>query len=336
MDTFGGARHHRSMPVRPSSYPVGVRLPFTQTPDAARAWVADQLGGPVDAVRDVSGGLSPGAAAVVRSGDRSLFIKAVGSRVNPHSIDLYRRERTRGERLPALDGVLRPAGGVDLTIDGEDWAMISFPAIDGEPPRHPWRADEATRVLDRLAVLGDQLTPSPWPDDHEALADVQSFFSAWSTLPEDDPCRADPWLRGRLDEFVERERALGDSLTGNTLSHSDLRADNILLTPDQVWFVDWAHPLNAARWLDPLILACDLITSGADRPDGGELDVPRLLREHPTFASADADTKIGLPLVLAGAMLVNSRRPSPPGLPTIRSWQGLLAERLLRYLRRQW
>lgn len=324
------------MSSRPDSYPAGVRLPFGQVPTPVRDWVSDQLGGPIDAVRDVSGGLSPGTAAVVRSGSRSLFVKAVGSRVNPHSIVFNRRERARGEQLPTLDGMLRPAGGADFTIDDEDWSVITFPEINGTPPRHPWRADEATRVLDRVAELGDHLTPSPWPDDRDELTNLQTFLDSWSTLSEDDSACADPWLWDRLGEFVERERALGERLAGDTLSHSDLRADNILLTPDTVWIVDWAHPLNAARWLDPLILACDLITSGADLPDGGEIDVPRLLREHPAFGTADDEARIGVPLVLAGAMVVNSRRPSPPGLPTIRAWQGLIAGRLLRYLKRQW
>ena len=319
-----------------ASFPVGIRTLFADLPAEVRAWVEDQLGGSVIAVRDTTGGFSPGVTAVVRTTGRSGFLKAVGNGTNDKALTLSQQERDVHRRLPDLEGLLRPFAETDLQIAGEDWSAMLFPALEGAPPTHPWRGRDVDRVLTELQRTTARLTPSPWPVD-EVSDGLRSFLSRWSVVADtpDDPWHRDPWVAEHLDALLTAETDLMAALPGDTLCHTDLRADNIMLTEDRVWFVDWAHARTAAAWLDPLMLCCDLIASGADRADGGEVDLPRLLAEHPCVAAASPRIRMAMIAAMTGAMHVLAQRPAVPGLPTIRGWQRLTADRLLTFLKRQ-
>ncbi|WP_240512785.1 phosphotransferase, partial [Streptomyces griseoruber] len=59
---------------------------------------------------------------------------------------------------------------------------------------------------------------------------------------EDRRDRLDPWTRERLPALAALAADWPRATAGDTLAHGDLRADNILLTPDdRVVFVDWPH-----------------------------------------------------------------------------------------------
>ena len=122
------------------------------------------------------------------------------------------------------------------------------------------------------------------------------------------PWASHPWVAAQLPELVAVEPVLHDRLRGDTLSHCDLRADNVLLTADAVWIVDWAHAGNAARWLDPVLVLGDVIASGAGTGDGGEIDIERLLLTHKAFAGVDEWT--------VSAMLVHARRDAALAQPS--------------------
>lgn len=315
----------------PDTYAVGVRIVLADAPAEVLAVVADVLGEPITDIREVRGGMAPGAVAVVRGGSgRAVFVKAVGCRTNERNVELYRLEAGWGARLPHLPGIVRPLTTRDLVVDGEDWVVTVFPAVDGVPPRHPWRPDELIRVLDAWAPLGRAFTPSPYDD---VSADgLVAFFSGWRQIADDPD---DPW-RPHAETWLERETAFVDALrTGTTFAHSDLRADNVLLSTDgSVQFVDWVHAHLAPQWLDPLLIACDVVASGADTSDGGQVDMTAVW-SHPAFCGADPTLLLSGLAGFAGTMHAFSRKPSPPGLPTIRAWQVRQSEAVLRYLGRQ-
>ena len=56
----------------------------------------------------------------------------------------------------------------------------------------------------------------------------------------DDPQKLDDWSRRHLAELVELEARVA-AVAGETLLHFDIRADNLLLTDEEVYFVDWPH-----------------------------------------------------------------------------------------------
>lgn len=326
------------MTTMPSTYAAGVRLPFRQLPREVVGWIEHHLGAPVVDHEDRQGGFSPGVAAVVTAADgRRGFVKAVGATVNPDAIGFLRAEADQATRLPDVPGLLRPiATGELVTGEAEEWCMALFPAIDGRPPPHPWRPDDVVRVLDRLGELANALTPSPWPPVPDRDGTFARFFTGWARIAEhgDDPWRTDPWVAAHLDRLVELERAVREGLPGDTLNHRDLRADNLLLTADTVWFVDWAHAGNAARWLDPLVLIADVVSSRADLGDGGTVDVPALLRTHPVLTVADEAVQWGVIAGLAATLHRFAQADAPPGLPTIRRWQDQTADDLLAFVRR--
>jgi thiamine kinase-like enzyme len=231
---------------------------------------------------------------------------------------------------------LVPAAWADLDVNGETYAIIAFPALHGETPRHPWQPRELSAALNTVHRISEELTPSPWPDspgDRRLL----EFFTWWGAISDDahDPWRANPWVADKLPALLAAEGQLLAELPGNTLTHTDLRADNIVMTPTGVWFVDWAHAQNAARWVDAGLLMGDVIASRADVGDGGPIDIACIIAEHPSLNTVSSETIWRLQVGLAGALHGLSRQPSPPGLPTIRSWQAATADRLIRWCQRE-
>lgn len=316
-----------------------MRLPFAELPDDVRSWVAHALGGEITAAEDKVGGFSPGVAAVVTT-DRGArgFVKAVGTSINAESVVFHRAENAVMARLPRVDSILRPVASESLQVDGDDWEVMILPVIDGETPRHPWSSANVDRVLDALVDLGNQFTPSPWPRDEQRERRLAGFFRGWSRIDGDPaaPWASHPWVAPRLAELVAFEPLLHERLRGDTLSHCDLRADNVLLADDTVWFVDWAHAGNAARWLDPVLLLADVVASGAAMGDGGDVDIVRLLSTHKAFAGVDEWTVGATIVTLAATLHWLSRQPPPPGLPTIRAFQHVQAEALLRHAARSY
>jgi Ser/Thr protein kinase RdoA (MazF antagonist) len=328
----------------PDSYARGVRLPYAALPAGVHAWVEEQLGGPVTRVQDRVGGFAPGCAAIVAGAGRAVFCKATSSTPNPISLELYQRERSRLATLPDHSALPKPVASADLSLPDQVWSVTLLPALPGEPPAHPWSEEVAWLVFDRLGELAASLAasivagPSGLPDAEHLVA----FFGRWSEVVEDpaDPWLREPWVEASLDRLLAADARLQRAMPGTVPSHCDLRADNILVgawdrprTEPDVWFVDWAEACTAASWVDPAILACDLVTSRADRSQGGTMDVAGFLASHPVTAAIDPLLRWGMMVALAAALHRLSRRPDPPGLPTIRAWQHRCAEDLLSFVR---
>ena len=96
--------------------------------------------------------------------------------------------------------------------------------------------------------------------------------------------------------------------------------------------VDWPWAAHGASWFDALTLLVDA------RVNDPACDTESALGEHAVFASAGPQQVDSVLAALAGYFLDNARKPSPPGLPTLRAFQlaegaaclGWLRERLER------
>ena len=328
----------------PASYARGVRLPYARLPPEVRNWVEERLGGPVTRVEDRVGGFAPGCAAVVATADRAAFCKATGSVPNPTSLALYRGERARLAALPDHPALPKPLAATDLELPDQVWSVTLLPALPGDPPAHPWTEPVARLVLDRLGELQATLAtsvatvPSALPGSEGLI----TFLGRWAEVAADpaDPWLEDPWVAAHLDRLQEEEGCLVRAVVGSVPSHIDLRADNILVgVPDgpnatpPVWFVDWAAAMTAAPWVDPAILACDLVVSRADVSQGGSMDVAGFLGSHPLTAAIEPALRWAMMTGMAAALHRMSQRPDPPGLPTIRAWQHRCGEDLLGFVR---
>ncbi|MER5366922.1 aminoglycoside phosphotransferase family protein [Streptomyces sp. NPDC002722] len=303
---------------------AGVRHHWAGLPAPVREAVEDVLGARVVEARSQSGGFSPGVAARVRLADgRRAFVKAVSAEANPGSPDLHRAEARHTAVLPPGVPAPRLLGSYD---DGTHVALV-LEDIDGRQPRVPWDAAELDRVLTAVGELGAALTPAPI--DAPAAADRKArMFSGWRDLlaERDSTGRLDPWAARSLGLLAELESGWAEPATGDSLAHSDLRADNILLTEDRVVFVDWPHALRTAPWFDLLAMLPSVAAQGGPDPEA-------VFTAHPLGRNADPAGVTAVLAALTGYFVAASLKPAPPGLPTLRAFQGAQGAAALRWLR---
>ncbi|MFG2406055.1 aminoglycoside phosphotransferase family protein [Streptomyces brevispora] len=301
----------------------GVRHRWSDLPATVRTAVEDILGSPVVEARSQSGGFSPGVAARVRlaNGGRA-FVKAVSAEVNAGAPDLHRAEARHTAALPPHAPVPRLLGSYD---DGTRVALV-LEDIEGRQPAVPWDPAELDRVLRAVGELTRLLTPAPI--DVPPVAERKAaMFTGWRTLhAAGDTTRLDPWAARRLAALAELESGWAEHAAGDSLVHSDLRADNILLTEDRVVFVDWPHAMRAAPWFDLLAMLPCVAAQGGPDPDTA-------FTAHPLGRGADPEGVTAVLAALTGYFVAHSLRPAPPGLPTLRAFQAAQGAAALDWLR---
>lgn len=306
----------------------GVRMEWARLPAAVRAAVERLLGGPVVHAATQHGGFSPGVAARLTSADGDhVFVKAVGPEPNPDAPDIHRAEARVAAALPATVPAPRLLGA----FDQDGWVALVFEDIEGAMPVQPWRPDELGRVLDALTALAHDLTPTPLavPAVGQRAADD---FRGWRRIAaaaragEDDLSGLDPWARRHVHDLAALEAGWGDAAAGTTLAHGDVRADNLLLTPDRVYVVDWPWASTAAPWFDLLAMLPSVRMQGGPPPE-------TLFAAHPLADGAAPDAVTAVLAAVTGFFLYHSRLPAPPGLPTLRPFQAAQGRAALDWLR---
>jgi aminoglycoside phosphotransferase (APT) family kinase protein len=305
-------RHNDASPFTPAS---GQRLPWAQLPARLRRVLEVRLGAQVEEALTQPGGFSPGLAASLRLVDgRRIFLKAVSSAANPASPNMHRREARIAAALPAVV----PTPRFLWSHDDGDWVALAFQHIDGHPPQTPWRQDELRRVLAMLSELAELLTPSPIAV--ESIAErLRDDLRGWRRLQalnaSGDELRELPdWVHRHLDRLAALEAHWEEASTGETLVHFDLRADNILITPDRVLVVDWPHAARGAAWLDLVEILPSIAMQHGPPPW-------QIFDTHPLGRIATHSGVTAVVAALAGYFAYESRLPPPPGLPTLRAFQ---------------
>lgn len=286
------------------------RITWSDLPASVREAVEEILGDRVVTARSQRGGFSPGSAdRVITAEGRRAFVKAVSAAQNPESPGIHRRELQISSRLPAHPAVPALLGSVD---DGE-WVVLVLEDVEGEQPTTPWQRAQLTAVLDTLREVAEALTPSPIDDLPEAALDMGEALGGWARLLAEPDPDLDPWSARRLPDLAERAARGLAALSGETVVHTDVRADNLLLRPDgAVVLVDWPWACRGPAWLDTLMLLVNVQLFGGHDV---ELLVQEYLPEVPDEAVTD------LLVGFTGYFLDMARRPPPPGLPTLREFQ---------------
>jgi aminoglycoside phosphotransferase (APT) family kinase protein len=311
---------------------AGVHLPWSQVPEAVQAWTARLAGEKraAPAVRDLSGGFSPGATSILEwPNGRSLFVKAVGSSLNTESPNMHRREVVVSRSLPHGPQFPRLVDDYD---DG-DWVALAFEVVEGRPPRHPWDAEELALVVDALSALHEELTPAPDAGISSLAEYARHLFGGWRTLADSDtrdvPGALDSWAAAHLDALAELEAAWPEACAGSTLVHGDVRSDNVLIGQGrEVVLVDWPHASVGQLAFDVVAWAPSVVLEGGPPPE-------ELLARHPAAREVDADVVTVLLAAVSGFFISHSLLPAPPGLPTLRRFQVAQGEVALAWLRRR-
>jgi len=319
------------------------RVPWQDLPASVRNWVAGSLGSAVIAAASQPGGFSPGAACRLRLADgRRAFVKAVSASANPESPVMHRRE---GEVAAALPPQV-PAPALLGQYDDGEWVALLFAEVDGVPPAEPWQLPQLVQVLDAIAEMHRICTPSPIETVPAVAEYLAEDLRGWRKLaaggqagPERDGharpglrsdllARLDSWSVRHLDRLAELESRWEDAAAGPTLLHSDLRADNMLITDDGVVFVDWPHACTGASWFDVVPFAPSVAMQGGPDPEW-------VFGRARSADGADPDAVTAVVAAVAGYFTRQALLPAPPGLPTVRAFQAAQGEPARAWLRRR-
>jgi hypothetical protein len=307
----------------------GQRIAWEDVPLTVRAAIEKHFGCTVEKSLTQYEGFSPGLAAkLVLSDGQTVFAKAVGSSPNVRSPEIHRREIKIASALPSGYSEFPR---LLWTYDDGDWVVLVFENIEGTSPTIPWKQDELSRVLSAISLLSEALTPSPI----ETITVAEEFkesFRSWRTLAKMDSELSssfkvfDQWCERNIDHIVELEEGWEEAASGNTLAHSDVRADNIILTRDRVVFVDWPWACLGAKWLDLLFFLPSVAMQGGPKPW-------EIFDSHPLSREADAQKVTKVLAAVTGLFIRLGNKLPEPGLPNLREFQLGQAKEALEWLK---
>jgi aminoglycoside phosphotransferase len=289
----------------------GRRMQWAELPAPVRRGIEARLGAAVLTADSQPGGFSPGLASRLRLADGSrVFVKAVSGSPNADSPEMHRREARVAAALPPDV----PAPALRWSWDDGDWVVLAFDDVDGRSPELPWKTDVLARVLAALASLADRLTPSPI-----ALAPARErlarLFGGWQRIVDDGlEHRLPAGVRDRLGELLATEARWPESVQGESLVHLDVRADNVLITSERVYFVDWPAASIGAPWIDLAAMLPSVAMQGGPDPE-------EVWRAHPMSRGVDDELVDAFVVAVVGYFAHSILLPPPPGLPTIREFQ---------------
>ncbi len=306
------------------------RLDWRYLPPLVRHTVERRCGSPVVEAHSQGAGFTPGFASVLRCADGSRhFVKAASVLAQRPFAQAYRDEARVLGRLPS--GV--PAPALQWVEEVDDWVVLGIEHVAARTPARPWAPVDLGRALDTLAETARVLTPAPSGMGLATVAaELGGLAQRWEDLPdaagEND---ATPGLVEHRDEAAALAADFAGASRGDTVVHTDVRDDNVLLAEDgRTLLCDWNWPARGAAWIDTVSLMI-----GA-RGDG--LDVEEVLRtSHLTRDVDPADVDAFLALV-CGYFLTSAAQPVPTSSPHLRAaqrWQGEVCWAWLRE-RRGW
>jgi hypothetical protein len=309
------AQNHRvtATPSYSALVPVGRtarRVEWAHLPPRVRQSVEERLGRPVESASSRTSGFTPGFASVLTCADGSRhFVKAASTKAQRMFAEAYREEARKLAALPAE----APAAGLLWTLDVDDWFLLCLEHVEGRQPRRPWTTTDLEASLDALETVAELLTPAPAGLGLEPLeVEFGPFPAFW------DHVRATRPALPHLEEAAALAARCAEVVGGDTLVHTDVRDDNVLVTPDgRAVLCDWNWPCVGAAWVDTLLLLVG--------PRGDGLDVESVLATRRLTRDVPAESIDIVLALLVGFFLRQADEPVPPTSPHLRDhqrWQG--------------
>jgi phosphotransferase family enzyme len=253
------------------------KLEWQELPTEIRVEVEAYFGSPVVDAQTQPGGFSPGLAAKILTerGDKA-FIKSASAMISRPSAEANRREIKYTVALqgnPRIPKLLH-------SFEKETWVTLIYEAVEGNHPNIPWNDDELDYVFSELEQLSASLTPCPRPELFETFADgAEAAFRGWRNFAETGlgaelEDLQDAWIQENVGVLVRLEMDWARAARGTSLVHTDIRADQILVTNDRAVFLDWPHAKIGAPWIDFLFMLPSVV-----RQKGPSMD--SLVRRSP-------------------------------------------------------
>ncbi|MBO1413507.1 aminoglycoside phosphotransferase [Streptomyces sp. FH025] len=214
------------------------RIHWADLPDSVHRAVAARLGMPVLAAETASAGFNSEIAAKLTTSTGAVFVK--GMQLSHPRVWTQRRE---AEINPYVEG-LAPALLWHLEVD--DWSLVAFEHVEARHADYR-QAGDLELMVDALSRLGR--TPCP-------PIELRRAEQRWAAYV-DDP--------GMLARFA-----------GNSLLHTDLNNENVLIQRGRALLVDWAWATRGAPWIDAALWVIWLIAAGDHSPAEAEAWAARL------------------------------------------------------------
>lgn len=297
------------------------RPSWSALPAAVRDAVEARCGSTVAAARSQDAGFTHGLASRLELADGSrLFLKGAPT-AGDWVADSYRREAQIVAGLPSA--VRAPALVWTLEVSG--WFLAAYEDVSGRHPHRPWAPQDVAAVLETLTRHARALTPPP--DGIEAGLFTAEFADYADNLATLDPATVPAAVAAEAHALALR--VLDQPAT--TLSHSDLRDDNLLLAEDgEVRVFDWNHVSVGPPYLDLVGLLCSVAGDG--------FDADALLAAHPLTRDVDPDLVDGTLALLVGYYVVAAAQPEVATSPALRTHQRWYRDAIWGWLtsRRGW
>lgn len=286
------------------------RLEWSHLPPHLRDLIAQRCGSPVTEAVSQTSGFTPGFASVLTCADGTRhFVKAASVKAQRQFAQAYREEAHKLALLPAG----APAPRLLWSSDSEDWFVIGLEHVEARQPRRPWGGAEVDAVLDALETVADVLTPPPPAMGLGSFGtEFEELPSYWETVRSSRPGLP------HLEEAAALASRFTEVTGGDTLVHTDVRDDNVLLRGDgTALFCDWNFPCVGAAWLDTVFLLVG--------PRGDGLDVDAVLAARRLTCDVPAESIDIVLALLVGYFFRQCEEPVPPTSPHLRDaqrWQG--------------
>lgn len=242
------------------------------------------IGAPIESYRAIAGGYSPATRLLCRTAADSFFVK-VGA--TPLTSTFLRREisvynRVHGPFMPQL--VASEDSELEPILITEDLSMHTWPP--------PWDTQRIDRVLAHIDAMNNTTVAlEPYDQVHEtqssgwqAVADNPVPFLSLNIADEH-------WLAKALPNLLRSEAQC--STAGNSLTHWDIRSDNLCLTNQHAIFIDWNHACLSNPKLDLGFWLPSLEYEGGPQPEQILPDAP----EVAAWVSGFFAGRAGLPII---------------------------------------
>ena len=299
-------------PVAPYPVPPGRtarRLEWPFLPPGLRGLIERRCGSPVAEAISQTSGFTPGFASVLVCEDGSRhFVKAASVKAQRMFADSYREEARKLGALPATV----PAPRLLWHLD-DDWVVLGIEHVEGRSPHRPWVLADLDAVLDALEVVADGLTPPPpGLDLADAVDDLSPLTEGWAAVRA-----ARPDLP-HLDDAAALAARIGEVCGGDTLVHTDVRSDNVLIdAAGRAVLCDWNWPVRGCDWFDSFAALIG--------PRGEGVDVDAVLASRRLLRGVPGESVDIMLAMYVGYFLSQCEQPVPPTSPYLRDhqrWQG--------------
>lgn len=231
------------------------RRSWEELPTVLRCAVETKTGTVLSA-ETPSAGRNSTFAAFLHTVGGSVFVKGVPDydrlvTVHEHEIQINARLRDTVREAPRLLWVVR--------IEG--WLLAGYESVPGEHADLTPGSSDVPAVVDTLSRLAQQLTPSP-ATGVAPLRKRYARLAGWQWLAHHHADELGAWEKQHLDQLIQFDDDVPNSLLGDSLVHGDIHQLNLLVTGDQVHVIDWAWSRTGPPWVDAALLVTRLIGEG--------------------------------------------------------------------------